>query len=349
MADSAYRVNGVPHEDPRSFFSGARDLMINGLDLLEELSEVTIQTNEKPPLLADSNEVQNVAYFGSPGAFCEIAAQQLYPSAVLRPMDSWGGTIEDMLRGNASLALVPIENHYTKRTRILYDLICKYDMHIVDEVFMNIEHSLLAKPGMQVSDICVISSHIQGLFQCEKYIVKKFPQVRLERMTDTATAAQMVASCSQKDWAAIASATCAETYGLEVIDQGIQDRSDNVTRFVALSSHPSSPEPSCPCKTSILFALPRDKDSGTLGQALEIFAAENINLLWLDSRELHSPLEQEGLPPCHYLFYVNFEGSTMEEHVKRAVKRLEEMSLFFRVIGSYKMKAKYLEDFVGAT
>jgi len=69
-----------------------------------------------------------------------------------------------MLKENCDRALVPIENHYTKRTRILYNLICKYDMHIVDEVFMNIEHSLLAKPGTQIKDIHQIFSHIQVTF-----------------------------------------------------------------------------------------------------------------------------------------------------------------------------------------
>lgn len=169
--------------------------------------------------------------------------------------------------------------------------------------------------------------------------------MRLERKNDTAIAAEAVSVGPQKDIAAIASASCAQTYGLEVLKQGIQDRPDNITRFVVLSPYPIPPEPSSPSKTSILFALPRDKDSGTLGQALEVFAAENINLLWLDSREIHSPLDQEGIPPCNYLFYVNLEGSTLEEHVQRALRRLEEIALFLRVIGSYKMKAKYLEDF----
>eukprot|EP00210_Caulerpa_lentillifera_P006009 g5743.t1 len=339
---SIFRVNGVPFEDPRSYFSGARDLMINGFDLLEELSEVTIEASEKTP---PSSETRTVAYFGSPGAFCETAAKQLYPNAVLHPMDSWGGTIEDMLRGNSDRALVPIENHFTKRTRILYDLICKFDMHLVDEVFMNIEHSLLVKPGTHLSDINAIASHIQGLFQCEKYIVENFPRVRLERMKDTALAAEMVANCPQKDIAAIASVSCANAYGLDVLQKGIQDRPDNITRFVVLAPYPVSPDPSSPSKTSILFSLPNDQGSGTLGQALEVFACENINLLWLDSRELHSPLIHEGAPPCHYLFYVNLEGSTQASNVKRALERLEEMSLFFRVIGSYTMKAKYLEDF----
>lgn len=111
-------------------------------------------------------------------------------------------------------------------------------------------------------------------------------------MNDTAAAAQMVASRPDRDFAAIANRTCADAYGLKVLKDNIQDRPDNVTRFVVLGMQSISPDPSLPCKTSILFGLPRDKDSGTLGQALEIFASEGINLLWLDSRELHSPLLQ---------------------------------------------------------
>lgn len=61
MSESASRVNGLPFEDPRSFFSGARDLMVNGLDLLEELAEVTIESAQKPPPIpSDPTKVQTV-------------------------------------------------------------------------------------------------------------------------------------------------------------------------------------------------------------------------------------------------------------------------------------------------
>lgn len=66
-----------------------------------------------------------------------------------------------MLRGASDRAVVPIENYITKRTRILYDLICKYDLHIVDEQFLNVQHALLAKPGTEMEDIKIITSHIQ--------------------------------------------------------------------------------------------------------------------------------------------------------------------------------------------
>jgi len=57
--------------------------------------------------------------------------------------------------------LIPIENFITNRTRILYDLICKYDLHIIDEAFLKVEHALLTKPGATKEDVKVITSHIQ--------------------------------------------------------------------------------------------------------------------------------------------------------------------------------------------
>ena len=186
----------------------------------------------------------------------------------------------------------------------------------------------------------------QGLFQCELFVVKNFPNVRLERMIDTAVAAKMVADYPTNEVAAIASRACADAYGLQVLKEGIQDRPDNVTRFAVLGRAPTPPEPSERSKTSILFALPEDKSSGTLGRALEIFANHGINLLWLDSRELHSPMNIGGGQPYNYLFYINLEGSTKDPKVKAALEELEAICVFFRTIGSYRMHARYLEDFV---
>ena len=187
----------------------------------------------------------------------------------------------------------------------------------------------------------------QALFQCEQFVVSRFQNVRLERMNDTAVAARMVADYPTNDMAAIASRACAERYGLSVLQDSIQDRSDNVTRFVVLGRHPTPPDPSERSKTSILFGLPEDKSSGTLGRALEIFASHGINLLWLDSRELHSPLTAGGhTAPCNYLFYINLDGSVQDPNVKEALDQLEGISTFFRLIGSYRMHARYLEDFV---
>ena len=177
-------------------------------------------------------------------------------------------------------------------------------------------------------------------------MTENFPEARLERLKDTAVAARMIAEYPTNELAAIASRSCADTYGLNVLQDKIQDRPDNVTRFAVLGRHSNPPAPSEKAKTSILFALPNDKASGTLGRALEIFGAHGINLLWLDSRDMHSPAMEGKHPSWNYLFYINLEGSVTQPEVKAALAELKEICPFFRVIGSYRMQARYLEDFV---
>lgn len=56
----------------------------------------------------------------------------------------------------------------------------------------------------------------------------------------------------------MASSRAGELYGLQVLDEGIQDNKDNVTRFLVLSRDPctSVPGDARPFKTSIVFAMP---------------------------------------------------------------------------------------------
>lgn len=65
----------------------------------------------------------------------------------------------------------------------------------------------------------------------------------------------------------------------------------------------------------------------------------------MDSRQLYvSDDPQWKNSEWNYLFYINLEGSVADEGVKRALGKLEKLTLFMRVMGSHKMEAKYLED-----
>eukprot|EP00798_Chlamydomonas_sp_ICE-L_P030935 gene30935-35991_t len=137
-----------------------------------------------------------------------------------------------------------------------------------------------------------------------------------EQFDDTAGAAQAVSQRQLKNVGAVASRRAAEMYGLEVLAEGIQDETDNVTRFIVLSRDPvyNNGNDARPYKTSVVFSLQQGPDPvynngndtrpyktsvvfslqqgpGMLFNALSVFALRKIDLTKIESRPLkNSPL-----------------------------------------------------------
>jgi arogenate/prephenate dehydratase len=52
----------------------------------------------------------------------------------------------------------------------VYDLLLRYNLHIVGEKFYNVNHCLMVVPGVKQKDITRVLSHQQALAQCQDYI-----------------------------------------------------------------------------------------------------------------------------------------------------------------------------------
>ena len=101
---------------------------------------------------------------------------------------------------------------------------------------IDVHHMLLVKPGVTASHITAISSHDQAIKQCRMYIKRIWHGAEITPYADTAKAAADLASGILPDTTAvIAPRGCADLYGLQILEESIQDMKYNYTTFVAAS------------------------------------------------------------------------------------------------------------------
>ncbi|KAL6516742.1 Arogenate dehydratase 3 [Orobanche gracilis] len=283
-----------------------------------------------------------VAYQGVPGAYSEAAAGKAYPNCEAIPCDQFEVAFQAVELWIADRAVLPVENSLGGSIHRNYDLLLRHRLHIVGEVQLTVHHCLLALPGVRKEYLTRVISHPQALSQCEHTLTKLGLKVIREAVDDTAGAAEYIAINDLRDTAAIASARAADLYGLNILADGIQDDSGNVTRFVMLAREPIIPRTDRPFKTSIVFA--HEKGTSVLFKVLSAFAFRNISLTKIESRpHRHRPIRLVDdanvgtAKHFEYMFYIDFEASMADVRAQNALSEVQEFTSFLRVLGSYPM------------
>ena len=101
--------------------------------------------------------------------------------------------------------------------------------------------------------------------------------------------------------AALGSRLAAELYDCQVLAENVEDRPDNVTRFVWLAPAGDTPTRARDAKTSIVFWGAGDESPGWLVEVLRQFADRGVNLTRIESRPRRVRLG-------HYMFFADLEG-----------------------------------------
>jgi prephenate dehydratase len=267
-----------------------------------------------------------VAFQGERGAYSEMAARAALGETITPvPCRSFDGIFEAVEAGTVELGILPIENTLTGSIFRNYDLLLRHDhFYIVGETQLRIQHCLIANPGVDLADVRLVRSHPQALAQCEGYLRKL--GVEVEAGYDTAGSVQHLRETGARDVAALASRLAAEVYGMDVLDEAVEDDSQNFTRFLLLGREPVE-APDGEVKTSILFAL--HNVPGALFKALACFALRDVDLTKIESRPIIGS-------PWKYRFYLDYIGHHADGPGGRALNHLrEEMAAELRVLGTY--------------
>ena len=264
-----------------------------------------------------------VACCGVPGAYAQLAADRMFELPDLTYFNDFSGVFSAVEKKLCRYGVLPIENSTSGTIDQVCDLMLNHKFYIVRSCKLKIRHCLLAKPGTKLAEVKEIVSHEQGLKQCSEFL-ENLKTVKCIGTASTAAAAKMVAASERTDYAAIASPECADIYGLEILQENIQNLDDNYTRFICISReleiYPGAD------RISIMGTLPHRP--GALYTLLARFSALGVNLTKLESRPRRGG-------DWEYMFYFDFEASLADKDIRRLLGELVSDGGSFTFLGNY--------------
>jgi len=265
-----------------------------------------------------------VAFQGELGAFSQRAAIRIF-GAGISPVAcvTFDDVFESVVGRHTDFGVIPIENTLAGSIHQNFDLLARHSLEAIAETHVRIEHNLIAHPSSSIERIRKIYSHPVALAQCRRFL-RRMKRVEAESFYDTAGSVKHIHEQGLKDAAAIASADAAKIYRMKILRRRIEDNRENYTRFLALARKGAFPRGGK--KTTIVFGL--RNEPGALFKALSVFALRNIDLTKIESRPIHGK-------PWEYLFYLDLQSDLRSAECGNALRHLREMTLYFKVLGSY--------------
>ena len=287
-----------------------------------ELTEKINYAIENTPKLFPQSAF--VACQGVEGANSSIACDKLFKNANIMYFSNFEAVFTAIEKGLCAYGVIPIENSTAGTVNSVYDLMMRHKFYIVKSIRLKVDHNLLVKPGVKMENVREIYSHEQAINQCSQFL-RSLNNVKIIPCENTAIAAKMVAESDRNDVAAIASKECVKYYGLECINNSVQDKNNNYTRFICISKnleiYPGAD------RTSLMATLPHE--AGSLYKMLSRFYALGINLNKLESR----PLPDRDF---EFMFYFDLDTPVYSEQFMQLMDEMQGICESFSYLGSYR-------------
>jgi prephenate dehydratase len=239
--------------------------------------------------------------------------------------------VEAARSGLADFAVIAIENARAGSILYNYTLIRESGLKILGEINLRIRQNLMALPGQTIKDIKEIRSHPIAISQCMAFL-NDHPGITLIESDDTAASAKDISVNNLLGVAAIASASAAMFYGLEILADGIETYKKNYTRFLIIGHKSKGSRDGN--KTSVCFSV--GHQPGSLANVLVKLAELDINLTKIQSvPRLNGSWE--------YMFYLDLELPD-NSNIETIQNELNEYTRDLEVLGLYKKGGQLYES-----
>ena len=265
-----------------------------------------------------------VVFQGTEGAYGQAAMKNYFgENCNSYHVRTFRDAMEAIEEGAADYAVLPIENSSAGSVNEMYDLLVEFENYIVAETIIPITHTLAGLPGASLSDIERVYSKAEALMQTSHFLDDHSDWQQIS-VANTAIAAKKILEDQDKSEAAVCSAYAASVYGLEVLEDAINDEQNNSTRFIVVTNQKVFLKGAS--KISICFEVPHE--SGSLYHILSHIIYNDLNMTRIESR----PIEGRS---WEYRFFIDFEGNLEDAAVKNAIRGLREESRSLKILGNY--------------
>ena len=222
-----------------------------------------------------------IGFLGPQGTYSHHAANLYSTNSVKIPFNTINEVLNSLDTKESQEVVVPLENSiHGSIVEVLDFLAGDNKFNIIEELEVNINHSIFTLKTFRQSTIDVIFSHPQALGQCYEYLNEKYQNSELKISNSTADSLNDLIK-SGISGAFIGPPWMKDNDGVVEIDKNIQSVDNNVTRFVVIGQ--GIRKKSKQDKTSVVFSF--DDDSpGSLHSAIEPLAKKSINMTKIESR-----------------------------------------------------------------
>jgi chorismate mutase/prephenate dehydratase len=262
-----------------------------------------------------------IAYLGPEATFTHLASISKFGSSVTyKPMDTITDVFSEVEKFRADYGVIPVENSTEGAVSHSLDMFMDSDLKICSEIVTPISIHLMS--NSKLSAVKRVYSKPEAFGQCRRWMETNLPNVDFIDSASTTQAAKRASL--EEGSAAIASKLAATYYNLPILEEDIQDSSNNQTRFLVVSHQLA--KKTRKDKTSIMFSI-KDK-VGALHDILLPFKKAKINLTKIESRPSKKRL-------WDYFFFVDLEGHVDDKAVQKAIDAVEPNVKFVKTLGSY--------------
>ncbi|MDE8034255.1 prephenate dehydratase [Actinobacillus equuli subsp. haemolyticus] len=294
-----------------------------------EDSVLTQQNYLQNKLNEQKEQNVSIAFLGMRGSYSNMASRQFakkYQGSLIElSCDSFQQVFDKVREGEAEFGVLPLENTTSGSINDVYDLLQHTDLAVVGELAYPIKHCVLANGNIDLAEIDTLYSHPQVIQQCSQFI-QSLNKVHIKYCESSSHAMQMVARLNKPNIVALGNEDGGKLYGLTNIKTDIANQQNNITRFIVVAKQAINVSPQVQTKTLLLMTT--SQQAGALVDALMVFKQHQIRMTKLESRPIYGK-------PWEEMFYVELEANTHAENTQQALKALEDVTSYVKVLGCY--------------